>query len=203
MLPHSAPDIDPTAFGPIATADDIAELARAGVDALDLLAVHAPHYSAWVMHLLRKVVPLAPKPGQWNSGGDNYQWGLIYSSAMGDALPIAETVIHEITHQYLFLATRLGPIDDGTETRLFYSPVRGIPRPIEFIVIAYHAFANVYLFYDELARCGVEEARSREQLTTLLPQLRTLEEAIDATSALTSIGVALCQPLQRRLLDAR
>jgi HEXXH motif-containing protein len=76
-------------------------------------------------------------------------------------------------------------------------------RPILYIVFAYHAFANVLLFYRMLRAAGVTQAASGVdldlQIKTLEQQLLTIEEALRSTRALTAIGRALWLPLAREI----
>lgn len=98
------------------------------------------------------------------------------------------------------LICRVGDIDDGTDTALYYSPFRRMNRPINAIVIAYHAFANVLMFYRMCHESGrVDSDYCLSQEKTLLLQLKQLEAALRSTRVLTPIGRALWEPLAQRV----
>ena len=109
-------------------------------------------------------------------------------------------LVHECSHQYYHLLTRLGPVDDGSDTTLAYSPVKNTGRPISMILLAYHAFANVELFYRHCQAAGLEdEGYCANNQEGLKPQLEQLEQALSATDALTELGQALWEPLAERI----
>ncbi|HEX5707813.1 MAG TPA: HEXXH motif-containing putative peptide modification protein, partial [Pyrinomonadaceae bacterium] len=109
-------------------------------------------------------------------------------------------LVHESSHLYLHLLCRLGPINDGTDKTLYYSPAVRRPRPLERILVAYHAFANMSLLYRLCMEVGIDDegycALNQEKT---LPQLEQLEAPLLDNPALTPIGRALFEPLYRRL----
>jgi HEXXH motif-containing protein len=108
-------------------------------------------------------------------------------------------LIHEATHQYFHLLARYGALDDGTG-EMYFSPIKGTERPVNMILLAYHAFGNVLLFYRLCRRKRLKDAGyCRKNELQLLPQLRKLEEALVHTNALTPLGEALWRPLAVRL----
>lgn len=173
--------------------------------AVALIAEAAPIYVSWVDRVLRDLIPLQARPGTFNSGSDRFTPGAICISNQDYKWPLAEMLVHECTHQYLNILMRLEAIDDGSDEDLHYSPFRNKDRPLAFIVIAYHAFANVLLFYraarargmlpDPIA--GSDAFANREE--TLDRQLRQIEPVLAGTSALTPIGRALWEPLYEQV----
>ena len=115
-------------------------------------------------------------------------------------MALAEMLVHEATHQYMYILCRLGDIDDGSDPKLYYSPVRRMERPLWAIVLAYHAFANVLLLYRLCRQSGIEDDGycSRHE-ALLVPQLRELERVLTQTNALTEIGRGLVEPLSERI----
>jgi HEXXH motif-containing protein len=98
------------------------------------------------------------------------------------------------------LLNRLGEFDDGSDPALYYSPIRHTGRPIRWILIAYHAFANVLLFYRCCAANGLDKdpyCRLNEKV--LVPQLEQLEGALRKSRALTPLGRALWEPLAAKI----
>jgi hypothetical protein len=169
-------------------------------DALGLLGKHAPVYVPWVERILRCIILLEDDDARMNSGSENGQSGVVYMSVSSSPMPFAELLVHEATHQYKHLLCRLGTIDDGTDKNLYYSPVVRRQRPLDRIVVAYHAFANILLLYRHCQASGVEDNGYCEQNEDLLVRsVRELEAPLCNNPALTPIGRALCEPLLERL----
>jgi len=176
--------------------------ARCG-DALTLVSRYAPAFTSWIERVLRVIVPRSTGDGTLFSGSASDAPGIVELSFDTRLVSIAEALVHESTHQYLHVATRVARVDDGSDPTLYYSPVKRTGRPVRAILVAYHAFANVVLFYklcraggiDDEGYCARNEAETRAQLAVL-------EQALRATRALTDVGEALWRPLARRLAEA-
>ena len=166
--------------------------------ALDLLEAHLPHYFDWVVRLIRRVAVVHFERNVLYSGSHDYQYGTIHISDNSRVLSIAEMLIHEASHQYFELLTKLGPTVDPSHTKLYYSPVKKCDRPLHKILLAYHAFANVMLFYRGVAECGLEDSSSTKFQIVLNDELRQLEQHLFANDALLPIGRALVEPLIER-----
>jgi HEXXH motif-containing protein len=112
-------------------------------------------------------------------------------------------LVHEASHQYFHIARRLEAVHDGSDDRLFHSPVKGIGRPIDAILLAFHAFGNVVLFYrlcvdaglDDKGYCAANAARH-------LAELEIMRSHIRSSRALTEVGTLLWRPLAAKLFDA-
>lgn len=170
--------------------------------ALALLATTSPMHLAWTLRVVSELLPLRARQGTFNSGGERFSPGVVCLSDQADVWAISEMLVHEATHQYMQIIARLGPLDDGRDTRLHYSPFRGKGRPLFFILVAYHAFANVLLWYERAREAGqaphfqgaLKGLERRE--CTLYSQVRALEPALDDNPALTPLGRALYEPLR-------
>jgi len=113
-------------------------------------------------------------------------------------LSVAEMLIHEASHQYFELLNKLGPTVDPNHTKLYYSPVKQCERPLNKILLAYHAFANVMLFYRGVAECGLADSRLAKFQNALNDELRQLEQPLLKSDAILPIGGALVDPLIQR-----
>lgn len=174
-------------------------------EALDLIRSSDERYEEWVGKVLRHLVPLKARKDTFNSGGEKFSPGVICVSDQCLRWPLAEMLVHEATHQYLHILNRLGPLDDGTDENLYFSPFRNKGRPIAYIAIAYHAFANVLLFYraarergnrpDSIGSTGPFAQRE----STLERQLAQIEEPLRQSRSLTALGRALWEPLHEAL----
>lgn len=169
--------------------------------ARNVLERFAPEYLHWTDRVTRVVIPLRGDGAEINSGSSRDQPGSSHMSFDCPPEALAEMLVHEGTHQYFYLLSRIGPVDDGSDPTLYYSPVKRRGRPIHYILLAYHAFANVLLFSKRCLARGCEDrtAHLRRNLADLPPQLDRLEEALTATRALTPLGRALWEPLREAL----
>jgi len=168
--------------------------------AVSILEQYVPVYIPWVSRALTHIFLLNPKQGRVESGSMENYLGFSHFSAYSNAAALAELLIHEAAHQYFNILCLLGPFDDGTDETLYYSTAVGRPRPLDRIGVAYHAFANVMIYYRECVAKGIQDddwcARHIESWTE---GLRVLEQPLRGNPALTDIGRALCEPLIERV----
>lgn len=165
--------------------------------AVAILRRHAPMYVPWVDRVLLGIVPWEGSHSNLRSGSDFDEPGVIQISYPAPPAAVAEMLVHECSHLTFQILTRLGDVDDGTDSTLYYSPVKQTGRPISRILLAYHAFANVLLFYRFCLGSGIDDdgyCERNERAT--IPQLEQLEEALERTNALTQFGRALYEPLR-------
>jgi HEXXH motif-containing protein len=145
-------------------------------------------------------VPFRPIEGSHPSGSSSTYFapGVIGIGNHDHPLSLCDSLVHEASHQHFYIARRLGPVDDGTDTTEYINPIIGVPRPISKILLAYHAFANIALFCQEVhAREASEYLAAR--LERIVQWLDVLDTALHTTRALTPIGEALWQPLHERI----
>lgn len=196
-----APPVWPTAYGASEAHTSPAmppeEIVRATRGAIGVLRRHSPRYVPWVDRVLRAIIPCAGSQSHLRSGSDFDLPGVIQVSYPAHPAALAEMMVHECSHLTFQIVTRLGEVDDGTDETLYYSPVKQTGRPIDRILLAYHAFANLVLFYRTCLASGIDDdgyCERNEQAT--IPQLEMLDEALCKTTALTPIGRALFEPLR-------
>jgi len=166
--------------------------------ALDLLEKHLPQYFDWVVRIVRRVAVVHFERNVLYSGSHEHQYGTIHISDNFRVLSLAEMLIHEASHQYFELLHKLGPTVDPGHTELYYSPVKKCDRPLHKILFAYHAFANVMLFYRGVAECGLADSWSAKFQNVLNDELRQLEQPLLENDAILPIGRALVEPLIER-----
>ncbi len=166
--------------------------------ALDLLEEHVPHYFDWVVRIIRRVVVLHSEQDLLRSGSHENQYGTIHISDNLRVLSLAEMLIHEASHQYLELLIKLGPTIDPGHKKLYYSPVKQCDRPLHKILLAYHAFANVMLFYRNVDERGLADDYFTNLQNVLNEELSQLEQPLIGNDAILPIGKALVEPLIER-----
>jgi HEXXH motif-containing protein len=177
-----------------------AEVVRSLRDAVSILAGHAPVYLPWVRRVVKAIIPVHARLSEIRSGSDFEKPGVVQASFPIRTVALAETLVHEASHQHFQIVLRAGPVVDGSDRKLYWSPVRQMDRPIDKILLAYHAFVNVLLLYRLCRRNGLRDggyiARNEARL---LPQLAQLEAPLRSTTGLTASGRALWEPLAERI----
>jgi HEXXH motif-containing protein len=94
------------------------------------------------------------------------------------------------------------PVQDPASNESFYSPVKGTKRPLCMILLAYHAFANVVLFYRACLDAGIAEAEQcKHNIARHLPELRLMEQSLGSSRGLTESGRLLFDPLAELIAD--
>ena len=133
--------------------------------ALDLLFASAPEYYSWVTEIVKHIAIIDAPDERLHSCSSLLCWGAIAVSPCTSPLRTCEMLVHEASHQYFHLLSRLfPPVEQDAE---FYSPLKNKLRPLSKLMLGYHAFANVYLFY---RKCASVDALHTEVLG-LLPQV--------------------------------
>ncbi len=182
---------------------DVREFESVCTSAVQLIRDASPTYFSWVSGVLRKIVLIPLTSEITNSASAFLAPGTIAVSTRQPRVTLVEMLVHEASHQYLYIARRLGPIDDGTDAKLYYSPFKQTARPLLYIVFAFHAFANVLLFYKQLLRSGALSAEEQENITRRAGEIESnvarLHSYIASSSAVTRLGRCLWEPLARKL----
>lgn len=186
--------------GHLYTAEELASAMPVLEQALDLIATYAPPFLTWVMRLVNSISLLRYETGLFHSGSSPHLPGFIYLSMGSDPLVTAELLVHEATHQYMNLLCRLGPLDDGSDEQLYYSPFKDMHRPLSAIITAYHAFGNILLFYAMCRKSNLANSAEIEKyLTRFTPQVAEIEPIMVGNKAITDVGNALWRPLSQQL----
>jgi hypothetical protein len=75
--------------------------------------------------------------------------GVIFASACEDEFLFAEDIIHEYSHNVLFVVSKVFPIINEDDKCCYYSPWREDPRPLYGLIHALFTFTNVANFWYE------------------------------------------------------
>ncbi len=185
--------------------EDLLQRARVSVDprmlhvfdqALDIVAGYTPQYLPWIARTVHQLFLIAPKPGRVESGSVEHYLGLVHLSEHPEPLPVAELLSHEASHQYMNVAAKIEPLDDGTDPDVYWSPAVQTERPVSKIVAAFHAFGNVLLFYRWCREAGLANRQECDRQEALLSSwMNDLVPPVKDNPALTVTGNALCRPL--------
>jgi HEXXH motif-containing protein len=167
--------------------------------ALGLLRALAPRYRDWVTRVLRRLIVVAAPQAGIMSGNLHGYYSMFYISDCRDPLVIGEMLVHEASHQYFHSITPLEDVADHTDPTTYYSPFVRCQRTIDRLLLAYHAFANVYLYYRECLDSQDHHERARAGLRTVYDDLNVVEETLMTSDKLTPTGRALIEPLYREM----
>ncbi|MEL7488928.1 MAG: HEXXH motif-containing putative peptide modification protein, partial [Pseudomonadota bacterium] len=127
------------------------------------------------------------------SGSAPIRPGAIAIGYQRDKVILAEQLVHEATHQYLFMLDRFKPTINGEDENLYYSPIKKMDRPLHATLAGYHAVVNMMLFHrffmDEAGPQGARTSRRRyDYFHSMLP---SYDEALLTTNGLSDSGAAL------------
>lgn len=203
LLPSAALEGDElNPLQPLALPEIQPEIVAAFQQSLVLLHTHATIYFPWVLRVLRNIIPVKYTAGNTQSGSRRDQSGLIHMSYIPNWVFLAESLVHEASHQYLHALCWLGPLDDGSDDTLYYSPIKRTGRSLSRIALSYHAFANILLFF-RLCRLNnaPDDGYIAQNEPIVAAQLKQIEAPLLKNPALTPIGLALCESLMERLRE--
>ena len=123
-------------------------------EALSLVAQYAAEYHGWINAVIDEVVVLDSSLGD-RSGSDSAVVGIVCLSLPSNLDFVVEGLVHEAAHQHYYLAEKEHGLFVGlTPDAVGYSPILKKRRPIEKILLAYHAVANTVLLLNRANRNG-------------------------------------------------
>ena len=167
-----------------------------------MLEQHCPAYYVWVAVAAREIVPVVRlSESLIRSSSYTFSPGHLRITSPASLVETAEMLVHECCHQYFNLALRFGPMQVA-DAPMALSPLTKSKRPLDRILIGFHAFGNVLLMFDELMRNGGESSPGRKQ--TAEGYLEKLSETLEHAweEHLTDLGKSLYLPLRARLVKA-
>lgn len=193
VLPRAAISSIGTAHNvlPAASSEHIEALTAA----LQLLYEAAPRYFQWVGWVMRRVALTHASPGAMNSSTIDGHSGLCLMSASLQPLDLAEMLVHESSHQYYHIATSVGQLADPHHVQQYYSPFPRQMRALSRLLLAYHAFANVALFYGDCIASGICPRSKLSQGSFFSDLLQTESVLREQQDHLTPLGQHLFKTL--------
>jgi HEXXH motif-containing protein len=141
--------------------DAVDEDAAAMVEQLELAArlvsEHAPSYAVWIHAITAGVIPLRGSMTSTQSSTHSHRFSILAASMGCRPVQIAEAFVHESSHEYFQMADRLQQLEDGSDPLLYYSPLRRTGRPVRSVYLAFHAMANMVLFFRACLNNGYQD----------------------------------------------
>ena len=172
------------------------EMAEALANALALLDAGSPPYASWVRQSVCQVTALERDGTKVMSWSSLHYPGLVSMTLFDSPIDMAETLVHEASHQWFHMLNRsFRLVQPADRERLVWSPVKQCERPLPRILLSFHAFGNIALFFTDLWRAGLLDRAEYDfhmsDLRSWLPEMsQTLERA-----ALTNDGERLWRAL--------
>jgi HEXXH motif-containing protein len=167
--------------------------------ALTLLETHAPEYAAWVRNGAQAVVVIEPSGSMLFGGSASSRPGLAIVSR-AKPIELADELVHEATHQYMFTLTILDELHDGTDRCEYHSPLRRQLRPFGGILAAYHVICNLVMMYERITASGyAERAECEAKLEDARAALRATDPIVCNNPSLTPLGAMMCRMLRDRV----
>lgn len=170
-------------------------------EAFAVLQEYAPAYLPWVRDTLRYVVPVAPPaPDVRRSYSVKGLHGVVFMSFPASPIKTAETLVHECAHQHYHLAEEWFRLQNGRDERSYYSVYVRKERPIDRVLIAFHAFANVVLLHRD---CVARNAPFADVCARIVaenePHLAEFKTFLEGSNGLTKAGRAMWEPVMARM----
>lgn len=157
-------------------------------NALDAIRRHSALAFAWVTGATQVLVPLVP--GQSNSSRSASSPcvpGCIAIDVDSNIGSVAELIVHETAHNYVYRHEFNAPLVDPDHKGLYPSSLRDDPRPLRGLLLAAHALLYILGIYDllsdELVHAEVERDSSRHELD------KSITDLLGAREHLTQRGL--------------
>lgn len=169
-----------------------------------ILENYLPEYYVWVACLLREIAPLAlPSKGSSTTSCSFPLWpGHSQFSVGATSLQQIIMLIHECSHQFYHLLQWSIPTVTK-DAPLIYSVLKQAYRPLDKLLLGFHAFGNVALSLDALQDKNVSEISMHElqgQIKHTKKYITGLfEQLIPNRKFITTAGLELFDPLSARL----
>ena len=197
LLPRNSNDLPRSHSLPGWVENVTSEIEMRWKETFRFLRSFAPSYLPWIQQAVRGIGVLNATDGKVYSASFSESCGVIHASALASVPSSAEMLVHEAAHQYFLLISRLGPVDDGTDAALYYSPLVGRERPLNRVLFAFHACANILAYYRMCQAAGApdQDYFARNE-SVVVDQLKQLSAPLRGNHALTTVGKALFEPWQ-------
>jgi HEXXH motif-containing protein len=166
------------------------------VRAFEFLKVNAPMHYLWATRVVKHIIPCVATKSRSRSSSWREAPSWVLMSCSDNVIESAEMLVHEACHQYLNLVLRIGSmvVDDK---EMSYSPAVGRERPLSRVIFAFHAFANMLLFYRTIG--SKEPYNSCEYVSSMLARLTSDVDVYIATLAanqnISELGRSIVDPL--------
>jgi HEXXH motif-containing protein len=171
--------------------------------ASELLEKYCPEYYLWTAALLKEVAPL-DRPGALGAGTSSQSfllWPAQVHMSRASALQTIVMLVHECSHQYFHMLMWGAPvIKDGAQP--VFSVLKNCQRPLDRVLLGFHAFGNVLLALNSLKGCGdIDQHELASEIAHTIRLVEGLGASLEQGLAnLEVAGEEIYLPLRKRLV---
>jgi hypothetical protein len=171
-------------------------------EAVRWIAEISPEHLTWVDRLVCGfAITEMPDDSDLSSGSYRSRPGVVHISFPLEPVMVAETLIHEASHQYFLLLNGVVPMVRPGTTAEVFSPIKGCNRPVDRCTLAHHACFNIWDFMRRgvASRYGDEARKSMELMARFTD---ALGRNIQTSDCLTDAGSGFVGSLQSIFVEA-
>lgn len=154
-------------------------------------------YREWVGSAIQRIHLIPRLSEEFTSGSERFEIGTISLSENATPAQIAESLVHEASHQLFYFVKAIGPLVTDNEIHL-YSPLKREKRSVENVLLAWHAMANVVAFLGPLVDQPVFARELAAGLKAATDDLRVLDQQLSSGRYLTPLGSAIFEPVRAK-----
>jgi hypothetical protein len=159
---------------------------------------------SFIDKLIHSLWVVMPQEDIHGSGSNNTIIGAIYLPVVDDDSLLAECLIHEALHTYLYRLDHMYPLFEGSsgEKDIYYSPWRDDPRPLSMILHGAFVFTGVLLFYKSLFEKSCKTDEAEKYMMRIAVRLRQVEIAMDVLKThnfLSKLGTSIIEIMSNYL----
>ena len=162
--------------------------------------------------LLKKVVPLKVISTAVPSSSNSTILGVVFCTFVDDPLLLAEMLIHECSHNKLFLLQEEDPIldsnihGDGWADDKYYSPWRSDPRPLNGILHGLYVFSEVINFWSYIINTKKKKDYNHisfKRFYLLVEQAKIALDVLKEHASFTKLGSDFISDIDMSITDHR
>lgn len=165
-----------------------------------------------ILLLIKKIVPLKVISSAVPSSSNSTMQGIIFCTYVKDPLLISEMLIHECSHNKLFLLQEVDPVldpkihGDGWTIEKYYSPWRSDPRPLNGILHGLFVFSEVIKFWNYIIKLKNNKDYkhiSYKRYYLLIEQAKIALDVLNKHATFTSVGKKLIVGIEKNIIELR
>lgn len=170
-------------------------------NALDAIDKASPNLKTWISSGVKFIACFESiDRAHVTSSSFKSHLGLIVITGDKNHLLTGELLIHEASHQIFNIARSISPIVDSQDDSLYYSALTRSQRPIDKVLMAYHAAANILMYYQYCIDAGLDsEGYCNNRLKTLSAGLDEMYKSLNISSTLSLLGKYIFKTLQEEI----
>jgi len=172
--------------------------------AVELIQKINPDITAHLNKLIKYILAVKSKDESHGSMSPKNIIGTIFLPEIKDYTLLAECLIHEGLHQYLYRLEHCAALfNEGEDLKeLYYSPWKDEPRPLIMVLHGAFVFTGVALFYNQLLKMKIEnkwESIFMERMIKRTTQTRIAIEVLLSNNHLSNFGQQIVMILKSYL----